>query len=58
MCELARIQLLRGTRVEELQFGSVSKTCTWGLELIAQTRPQPSPNPALVNYYVCDLMLS
>jgi RHS repeat-associated protein len=27
---------------------------THGLELIAQTKPQPSPNPALINYYVFD----
>jgi YD repeat-containing protein len=40
--------------VDELQNGSVARTYTWGLELIAQSRPQPSPNPALVNYYVFD----
>jgi RHS repeat-associated protein len=40
--------------VDELQNGSVARTYTWGLELIAQTRAQPSPSPSLVNYYVFD----
>jgi len=33
---------------------TVTRTYTWGLELIAQTRPQTSPNPSLVSYYVFD----
>jgi RHS repeat-associated protein len=40
--------------VDEGQNGAVTRTYTWGLELISQTRPQPSPNPALVSYYVFD----
>jgi RHS repeat-associated protein len=40
--------------VDELQNGSVARTYTWGLELVAQSRPQTSPNPSLVNYYVFD----
>jgi hypothetical protein len=31
---------------------TVTRTYTWGLELIAQTRPQTSPDPSLVSYYV------
>jgi RHS repeat-associated protein len=40
--------------VDEVQAGVVTKTYTWGLQLIAETRLQPSPNPALVSYYVFD----
>jgi YD repeat-containing protein len=40
--------------MDEVQSGAVTKSYTWGLELIAQTRPQLSPNPPLVNYYVFD----
>lgn len=40
--------------IDELQSGAVTRTYTWGLELIAQTRPQPSPAPALVSFYVYD----
>jgi hypothetical protein len=34
--------------LDEIQNGSVLRTYAYGLELIAQTRPQPSPNPPLV----------
>jgi RHS repeat-associated protein len=40
--------------LDEIQSGTVSRTYSWGLELIAQTRPQPSPTPAQVNFYVYD----
>ena len=40
--------------MDEVQSGAVTKTYTWGLELVAQTQPQPAPNASLVNYYVFD----
>jgi RHS repeat-associated protein len=40
--------------MDDVQSGTVSRTYSWGLELIDQSRPQPSPNPALVTYYVFD----
>ena len=40
--------------LDEIQNGSVLRTYAYGLELIAQTRPQPSPNPPLVSYYIFD----
>jgi len=40
--------------LDEIQSGTVSRTYSWGLELISQTRPQPTPTPAQVNFYVYD----
>jgi RHS repeat-associated protein len=40
--------------MDEVQAGTVTRSYSWGLELIDQSRPQPSPNPAQVNFYVYD----
>src|SRR5437762_10240127 len=41
--------------VDEIQKGALSRTYSWGLELIDQARPQPSAAPAIVNYYVFEI---